>query len=1122
MEAALDVDHKSPEFWKPAAVVADAKAWDVPLNRPTTVNNTREYPPQQIERYLDRSRLDFGILTNGWLWRLVPREHQPQQRRFQTYLECDLAGLLDEWLGAKNWKQQWPLLDEFEQFYLFFNPASYKSTKQLKPLVHRALQGSSEYRVGVGEGLKDRAFKALALCIEGFLNYQANELFSGVHLEQCRAESFIVLYRLLFVMFAEDRRLLPYRINRTYTDNRSLGRHRDEIAGRLDRIRDGEDIEDFSRHSTDIWEDLNSLFDLIDGGHKRYGVPEYNGGLFSADSHPFLNEKRISDFYVARVIDQLGRAPDPINEEADLFRVDYRDLAIQHLGSIYEGLLELQPKYALQDMVVISKRVQGQLEERYHAESEPIPRGWQLTGERCREGHVYLQTERGERRASGSYYTPDEIVDYIVDETIGPLCKRVSDELDREINEVDMQLRAATGSRQRELELRLQQLGCDFDDRILHLKILDPAMGSGHFLIRACQKLAEEIATHPFTGDETTSGIREGESAVSYWKRRVVEDCLYGVDVNYLAVELAKLALWLETVASDEPLTFLDHHLHVGNSLVGGTICDLGVLPDEIELRSDEFKEQVELKLPSLTENLARIHDLPSDAATSVREKERIYRFFERLREPFRLVGDLWCSAFCDDSDITSEEYQQAVEELGKPRRFARLQKQAWFADAISAARRQFTRCFHWELEFPEVFFDGPESRVNPGFDAVIGNPPYVNIRLITQQQGEQVKRFLREQYRSAHGLFDLYVLFVERPYQLLRDGGRWGMIVPNKIATLDYAEKCRELLLNDTSIEVIADVSGLNVFPGVGVYPYVIIWEKRSPSVDHRVSVVTPIRPDDLLDAKPTTELLQTDFSADSGLMIHGTLDVESRVPTVRFSEIATLHSGTTGFAAQQMAEALTERATCETEHFDFIVSGNIDRYAVRLGQVRFMKRDFLEPVLERGHDILTANKRNLFAGPKLVVAGMTRRLEAAYDPGGLSLGVQVYAAAEPSVDPWYLLGILNSKLISYVFAIRFQAKHLAGDYLSINKGQLAKLPIREVDMTKAGEKKLYDRVVGLVKRISPFAQAVAAAETADDQRTAQRKMVEIDAQIDATVYELYKLRPAEIEAVEQEVPVA
>ena len=761
LDAALDVDHKSPAFWKPATVVADAKAWDVPLNRRSTVNNTREYPPQQIERYLDRSRLAFGILTNGWLWRLVPREHEPQQRRFQTYLECDLAKLLDEWVSSKSWKQHWPLLDEFVQFYLFFSPVSHSSTKELKPLVDRALQGSSKYRVGVGEGLKAGTFNAFALCIEGLLNYQANELFPGVDLEQCRAESFILLYRLLFAMFAEDRRLLPYRINRTYTDNRSLGRHRDEIAGRLDRLQAGEDVEDFSRSSTEIWDDLVSLFDLIDGGHKRYGVPEYNGGLFSDEQHPFLSEKRVSDFYMARVIDQLGRAEDPASDESDRFRVDYRDLAIQNLGSIYEGLLELQPKFALQDMVVISKRIQGQLEERYHAESEPVPRGWQLAGERFREGSVYLQTETGERRGTGSYYTPDEIVHYIVDETIGPLCRQVSDDLAHEIREVESQLRAAKGKRKKELAARLETLGSDFDDRILRLKILDPAMGSGHFLIRACQMLAEEIATHPFTGDETMSGIREDESAVSYWKRRVVETCLYGVDVNYLAVELAKLTLWLETVASDEPLTFLDHHLHMGNSLVGGSVHDMGVLPDEFELRSDEFKEQAALKLPSLMEKLARIRELPSDSASSVKEKERLYRQFERAREPFRLVGDLWCSAYCDDSDITTEQYQQAVEELGKPRRFARLKKEQWFDDSTNAVRDQFVRCFHWELEFPEVFFDGAEARTNPGFDAVIGNPPYVNIRLITQQQGEQVKSYLRGRYRNAHGLFDLYVLFV-------------------------------------------------------------------------------------------------------------------------------------------------------------------------------------------------------------------------------------------------------------------------------------------------------------------------------------------------------------------------
>ena len=143
-------------------------------------------------------------------------------------------------------------------------------------------------------------------------------------------------------MFAEDRRLLPYRMNRNYTDNRSLGRHRDEIASRLDRIKN--DMEaDFPHDSTAIWEDLQSLFDLVDAGHRRYDVTEYNGGLFDSEAHPFLNENCIADPYMARVIDQLGRAVDPLHPRAGLFRVDYRDLAIQHLGDIYEGLLELQP-----------------------------------------------------------------------------------------------------------------------------------------------------------------------------------------------------------------------------------------------------------------------------------------------------------------------------------------------------------------------------------------------------------------------------------------------------------------------------------------------------------------------------------------------------------------------------------------------------------------------------------------------------------------------------------------------------------------------------------------------------------------------------------------------------------
>jgi hypothetical protein len=338
LQAAIDAGRLAPEFWNHPTALADAKAWHMPLDRPSRVGSRREYPPEQIEWYLDRSRLDFAILTNGQSWRLIPREHGPQQRRFQTYLEFDLPTLLDEWVSHV---QPPELLDDFLQFFIFFGPTAFRSIDSRMPLIRRALDGSSEYRLGVGEGLKERTFEALRLSIEGFLGHAPNRLHPGFDLEHTRDQSFILLYRLLFIMYAEDRQLLPYKRNRLYTNNRSLGRQRDEIAGRLSRIGDRRD-EDFSKKETTLWQYLLDLFDLVDNGHKTYGVPAYNGGLFNADEHPFLVKNQLPDWYLARVIDQLGRATDPQVHTQDLFRVDYHDLAIQHLGSIYEGLSGLR------------------------------------------------------------------------------------------------------------------------------------------------------------------------------------------------------------------------------------------------------------------------------------------------------------------------------------------------------------------------------------------------------------------------------------------------------------------------------------------------------------------------------------------------------------------------------------------------------------------------------------------------------------------------------------------------------------------------------------------------------------------------------------------------------------
>ena len=259
--------------------------------------------------------------------------------------------------------------------------------------------------------------------MEGLLAHWANGLDPETDLDTCRSQSFILLYQLLFIMYAEDRKLLPYGVNATYTNNRSLGRLRQEIAYSLGS---SQAKEIYSKNSTAIFDQLHDLFDLIDRGHRTYGVPAYNGGLFDNESHVFLVEKRISDWYMASVIDQLSRASDPELPDAGLFRVDYRDLAIQHLGAVYEGLLELIPRHAKEAMVVVSRTSKGQLIERFHPKNEPTPAGYTPTGESYPRGAIYLETEKGERRASGSYYTPDHIVQYIVENTLDPLCQTVS------------------------------------------------------------------------------------------------------------------------------------------------------------------------------------------------------------------------------------------------------------------------------------------------------------------------------------------------------------------------------------------------------------------------------------------------------------------------------------------------------------------------------------------------------------------------------------------------------------------------------------------------------------------------------------------------------------------------
>jgi hypothetical protein len=214
--------------------------------------------------------------------------------------------------------------------------------------------------------------------IEGFLAYGPNDLNPDDHLLLCREQSFILLCRLLFIMYAEDRRLLPYKLNRLYTENRSLGRIRDDIARRRDRAGSGLD-EDFSRESTALWDDLETLFDVIDRGNARYGVAAYNGGLFDIEAHPFLTEKKLSDWHLARVIDHLG----------------FAGVLVPCRGDCHQSLYRQQPRTRLQRRIGA-----GLLEAACHRKLS-LRRGHQSLGRRVGQAGSVVGNRR--RRSSAHF-----------------------------------------------------------------------------------------------------------------------------------------------------------------------------------------------------------------------------------------------------------------------------------------------------------------------------------------------------------------------------------------------------------------------------------------------------------------------------------------------------------------------------------------------------------------------------------------------------------------------------------------------------------------------------------------------------------------------------------------------
>lgn len=805
-------------FYERAVAIAEAKYWGRPLSLKETSQldawKADANPSFQMVSYLVGTGVAWGILTNGMQWRLYSREVSSTASEFY---EVDLRELLD--FLAPDSPPTEEQLDQFRRWWLFFRREAFLPDAQGKSFLQRVHEGSAAYARQISDKLKKRIFEQVMPEIAGgFTAYRRRQL--GVQeeteetLRKIYQASLSLLYKLLFLLYAEARGLLPMQ-NPGYREQ-SLTALARWAAERLDR---GQPLSD-ALHATSRYESLLALFRRIDQGDPSLGIPRYNGGLFNP-VHPdnqFVEGHRLSDRVVARVVDILAR------EEGQ--PVDYAYISVRNIGAIYEGLLE-----------------------------------YKLRVLDAAEGRVELVTDKGERKATGSYYTPDYIVDYIVERTLQPILDEREQMFRQAMDRcVSLRRNLERANRPKTIQLlrqELEQAEYEAREAFLGIKVLDPAMGSGHFLVNAVDFLADGVirrmqAYHdehpevPWEWNPIQQMIKRVRSEIlqemerqgvevdvkrlddtSLLTRLVMKRCIYGVDLNPLAVELAKLSLWLHTFTVGAPLGFLDHHLRCGNSLLGADVRTVQQAMKQAEGNQLALFAGPFAGLLDLTSLMLQVAEKSDATLADVQESDQIYRQFQEALLPYKQVLDLWMSQYFGNGGI--QEFLrtggQEVLAILRGQQPPSEQEQEMLARARQLAHQK--RFFHWDLEFPEVFIDlrRRDWAEQPGFHAVIGNPPYGAALDRTEEQ------FIRRNLCPLSSAHDTAEYFLERADGITRESGTIGMIVPKSIAFYAQWTGFRKPLIHQRTLRHLLD-AGI-AFEGVNYEQLVLIFQKRLPEAE-------------------------------------------------------------------------------------------------------------------------------------------------------------------------------------------------------------------------------------------------------------------------------------------------
>ena len=689
------------------------------LDKKREEGGPRMSPHALVQEYLNLTEHLYAVVTNGQQLRLL----RDSSRLIKlSFLEFDLYRMMEE-----------EIFSDFAIMYRLLHASRMPVKLDAAPesIIERYHQDSLDSGSRIRDGLSKAVEDSILGLANGFLGHPQNQKLRDAFTKgSLTAEKFYqwqlrLIYRLLFLMVIEERDLIFPR-GADLTKKNIYYRY--YSLNRLRRLAEKRHFADKSFQ--DCWESLKSTFRFFDetGSGRKLGVAPL-AGIFDRSAVGLFNESALDNQTLLDCFRNLSIFEHPDTRQR--MRVNYAALNVEEFGSVYEGLLEYDP--------VINQS----------------------------NGRVTFAFQKGEgRSASGSHYTPDELVQ--------PLIKNSLDYI---------------------IEEKLREK--DKEKALLSIRVCDVACGSGHILLNAARRIATELAIVR-TGEDQPS-----PAAFRQAIRDVIRHCIYGVDLNPLAVELCKVALWLEAHNPGEPLNFLDHHIKCGNSIVGlahESELERGIadeafkrLPDDDKDIAADFRDRnkqerkeakqkrldlaakIKAELGDALKKLSELDAMPEATPQDIEKKHHRYEELSSDKNLWHLrtlaniqVAQFFIAKIPDEKNllITDAEYREYLQEERHP------QSQATARAGAVAVQKRF---FHWFVEFPEVFETG-------GFDCILGNPPFLGNRDISGSYGDSFLNWLKTEYAPA-GSVDLVTYFFRRVFTLIRPNGHQAMIATKTLA---------------------------------------------------------------------------------------------------------------------------------------------------------------------------------------------------------------------------------------------------------------------------------------------------------------------------------------------------